>query len=273
MASNLACVGLAVADHDELDRLVAAVLPGARLLGRADGIDVLLWEDSNSGARLMIGVRAGHVVDLLPSVASSTRTRLRDLRMINDEVATAAVVDEHGEQLTSIALELEQRHLVGRATLGEVDAAVVACGVSVVSFPDEKAFSESRESLLDSNADTAAEPPEHFAERGWTWPPKMAAQSFFSPGVFAEPAAAQATARLYGIVSESTRRTTAQTGQTFIVARVRTVGFEVDVCLSAGEHEELPEPGAVLGGHVCLVGSVPGLATRPGRWRRWSRRS
>ncbi len=243
------------------------------MLGSADGIDVLLWEDSNSGARLMIGVRATRVVDLLPSVASSGRTRLRDLRMVNDEVATAAVVDEDGEQLTSIALELEQRHLLGRATLGEVDAAVVACGVSVTSFPDKNPFSESRESLLDPNAENASEPPAHLAERGWTWPPRMAAQSFFSHGVFSEPAAAQATARLYGVVSESTRRTTAQTGQTFMVARVRTIGFEVDVCLSADEHEELPEPGAVLGGRVFLVGSVPTLTTRTGRWRRWSRRS
>jgi hypothetical protein len=193
--------------------------------------------------------------------------------MVNDEVATAAVVDEEGEQLTSVALELEQRHLLGRPTLGEVDAAVVAFGVSVASFGDENAFSESRESLLDPNADAESEPPAHDAEHGLKWPPRMAAQSFFSYGVFGEPAAAQATARLYGVVAESTRRTTAQTGQSFVVARVRTVGFEVDVCLSADEHPELPRHGAILGGQVFLVGSVPTLKKRTGRWRRWSRRS
>jgi len=66
---------------------------------------------------------------------------------------------------------------------------------------------------------------------------------------------------LNGVVLRSERRTTAITGQGFLVARVSTVGIEVDVCLAATDHPELLEPGQVIGGTVFLVGSLePWLA-------------
>lgn len=71
---------------------------------------------------------------------------------------------------------------------------------------------------------------------------------------------AEAYARLHGTVLQAQRRTVAATGQSFIVARVRTVGFDVDLCLPAAG-VELPQPGNIVGGQVFLVASIPGLVS------------
>jgi hypothetical protein len=47
-----------------------------------------------------------------------------------------------------------------------------------------------------------------------------------------------------------------RTGQVFHVARVRTVGVEIDVCLPGSEHLEPPAPGAVVSGTVFMVGDL-----------------
>ena len=93
-----------------------------------------------------------------------------------------------------------------------------------------------------------------------------------SNAVFAEPRNADAYARLAGTVLHAERRFVELTGQQFIAARVRTVGFEVDVCLSALDHPFLPEPGQVISGWIFLVASLTRLPApfKPGRygWRR-----
>jgi len=98
----------------------------------------------------------------------------------------------------------------------------------------------------------------------------VAAESFIAYGTFAQGADAQATARLNGTVLEASRRITAETGQAFVVARVRSGLFEIDVCLSVEEHPDVPSPGQVIGGGVLLVASIPTLeGTRAAkRWRR-----
>jgi hypothetical protein len=172
--------------------------------------------------------------------------------------------------LTSLAVELEQRRLLA-TEIERADAAVVAFGQSVSAFADAATFGASRDSLLDPNADLDAEPPPIYAERGLPWPTRMAAESFIAYGVFPQDADARALARLNGVVLAASRRTTAHTAQSFIVARVRTAGFEVDLCMSAEEHPEVPTPGQVVGGEVFLVGSIPNLE-QPTTAKRWWRR-
>ena len=108
MASNLACIGLEMADANAFNDLVSAVLPQAAPLGPVGDIEILRWEDP-SGARLIFGVRQGSVVDFLPSLSSHSGIRLGDLAPANDDVVTAKIVDDDGEQVTSAAFELEQR--------------------------------------------------------------------------------------------------------------------------------------------------------------------
>ncbi len=257
MSSNLSCIGFPVADKDALASLVSAIFPEATPIGHADGVDIARWEDASSGARLVLGVDHGSLVDLLPSLASRVSTHLGGLRGANDEVATAAVLADDGDQLTSVALELEQRRLLGTRVIEHVDAAIVAFAQAVTIHPDVETFEASRDSLVDPNVDTESEPP-RFAQ-GITWPPRMAPESFISVGVFGDRAQSAAVARLNGTILTAGRRTNTYTRQPFIVARVRTAGFEADVCLNSDEHPNTPRPGQILAGYVFLVGSAPAL--------------
>ncbi len=88
--------------------------------------------------------------------------------------------------------------------------------------------------------------PPHYRERGWSWPPRLAAESFISYGVFADPAQARPRARLSGTVLKAGHHVCALTGQPFTVAAVRTAGFEADLCLAGSEHPGLPAPGNII---------------------------
>jgi hypothetical protein len=268
MASNLACVGLAVANEAELSALIRAVRPNAFGFGHVAGVELLRWEDP-SGARLVLGLRDGQVVSLLPSFGSGHTTRLAGVRRANDDVAIAAVVDEDGEQLTSLALELEQIRLLADSSVDQSLAAITFLGRRVTVHEDSDAFAGSPESLLDRNADPNEPPPTHYVESGLKWPPRVGDESFFSYGVFGESAHSEAGGRFAGRVIDAERRTVQQSGQTFIVAHVRAVGIDASVCLSGTEFDTVPEPGQVLAGEVFIVGSVPELEqpTTRSRWR------
>jgi hypothetical protein len=269
VTSNLECVGLGVPDRDGFDHMVRSALRGATQLGTVGRVKVLRWQDS-SGVRLVLAVEGSEVVDLLPSYAAEPGANLADLRPANGEVAIAMVMDDNGEQVTSFAVELEQRQFLGGATTPAAGrASVVALGVEVSVHADEEAFAASPASLLSPRDDDAdpAPPPPHFVENGWPWPPRMGAESFVSHGVFT-PERPNAYGRLHGTVLHAERHTVALTGQDFIAARVRTAGFEADVCLAAADHPTIPTPGQVIGGTVFLVASLEHLTsvrTRP-RW-------
>jgi len=289
VASNLECVGLAVADHAGLARLVDQALGHAQPLGAAHGVTVLRWRDP-SGASLVIAVRGREVVDLLPSFAGAPGARLANVRAANDEVALADVLDEEGQQVTMVAVELEQRRLLPGAA-GPVggSASVVALGVDVTVHADAEAFARSDASLLHAGGDDggdggdgdrgggsaagdAGEPPAHVRERGLPWPPRMAAESLISYGVFGPADQAEAYARLHGTVLDAQERTVAATGQRFVAARVRTAGFDLDLCHPAWR---VPQAGNIIGGTVFLVASLP-LATGAGpaarrSWLPWRR--
>lgn len=264
MTSNLECVGLFADDAQAFDDLLRRVLLSSVEIGRADEVRVMRWEDP-SGARMVLGLAPDGLVDMLPTFAGRPRVRLEGLHRLSADVAAAAVVDGDGDQLTSATLEIEERRLLPAGTAPLVSAAIVALGVDVAVFADVAAFAASDASLL-SPGDAESAPPDEYVERGWPWPPRLAAESFISYGVFEEPEAATAYARLSGVVHQAERRVVELTGQGFVVAEVRTAGFDVTVCLPDGS--SVPEPGAVVSGQMFLTASVDGLQQTPPVTRR-----
>ncbi len=77
-----------------------------------------------------------------------------------------------------------------------------------------------------------------------------------SYGVFGDPAQARPSARLSGTVFAAGQHVCALTGQPFTVAAVRTAGFEADLCLAASEHPDVPAPGNIISGTVCLAAAI-----------------
>jgi hypothetical protein len=167
------------------------------------------------------------------------------------------VLDEAGEVATRAAIDLEQGELAARQSTAQA-ASVVAFGNAVRVHASEEAFAGSPDSLLAPDAEPS-EPPPHFAERGWPWPPRVAPESFMSYGAFASAGAAVADARMYGSVVSAERHSNAQTGEPFVVARTRTAGMELDLCLEAAADGSIPQPGQVIGGDVYLVASFEGF--------------
>jgi hypothetical protein len=264
VASNLACVGLDVADPGELSSLVERAAAGARPAGTFDGVRVVRWQDP-SGAALVLGLRGDEAVDLLPTYASTAGGILESCHLVHESVATAAIVDAGGQQQTALAFDAEQYR-----QLKELDhpvagpARITALGVAVHVYADAEAYAAAPGSLVDPDADPDEEPPPHFVERGWSWPPRLAEESFISHGAFGDPADSGADARLAGTVLRASHRTCVLTGQGFSVATVRTVGFQADVCLPDAEHPVPPEPGTIISGTVYLTAAISdeGMASK-----------
>ena len=197
------------------------------------------------------------ITDFLPVLASTSGGRIEDCQLINGSVATASVVDADGEQLTAMAFEAEQyRQLKAHGRPVSGIAKITALGVSVTIHLDAAAFEASPDSLLSPDADPASPPPASYVERGWSWPPRIAAESFISPGIFGDPAQSTAQARLAGTVLRASHRICELTGQGFTVATVRCVGFDTDLCLADTEHPVTPEPGSIISGTVFLTATI-----------------
>jgi hypothetical protein len=228
------CIGIAV-DSDQLEVLVQAVAPLALPIGEARGVRVERWEDP-SGARLVFETTGEQDPDLLPSFAARTQVRLSGIRMLDGGIAMATVVNEQGQPLTSLAVLIEQRRLLPEDAPVDALASIAALGTWVSVHRSAGEFEAS---------DLSSEGPVHFAQ-----------ESFGSHAVLLDPAQAQAFAHLSGTVLAAERRTVTQTGQQIIVAKVRTAGFEVTMCLEAATHPELPPIGAVISGTVFMVGSL-----------------
>jgi hypothetical protein len=251
VTSALACVGLAVRDEAELSSLVTGAYQAVREAGVFGGVHVGRWQD-DSGAVLILGWRCGELVDFVPAYAAASGGLLSGCRLINESVAFAKVVDAHGQQVTAMAFEAEQfRQLLALGHGVSGPARITALGVDVQVYPDADAFAASPGSQLDPSAGPAGPPPRD-REQGWPGPPRLAAESFISYGVFADPAEAWPHARLSGTVLSAGRRVCALTGQPFTVATVRTAGFEADVCLAGSEHPDPPAPSSIISGTVVL---------------------
>lgn len=267
MASNLACVGLDVADEEAFAALVESVIPEAETLGSRRGSTVLRWED-RSGARLVVTRRRNEIVSVLPSFAGTPGARISNVEPIGDELVSIDVVEDD-ELATRAGIDLEQRPLLRRGVGGL--ASIVALGVDVRVFSDAKTFAQSDASLLGEPTDEPA--PDHYAEAGLEWPPRFGAESFVSHGLFATDEPPTAYAWLSGTVLGASGQLVERTGQRFVSVRVRTVGFEADVCLPEPEHPEVPTAGQVVAGTVYLVGSLETAAQAERASRRWFRRA
>lgn len=255
MASNMACVGLDVPDVAGLNALLREVWPETSVVAEVGGVQVRRWEDA-SGARIVFAMRDGRMVRFMPSFAGQPGARLRDVVALND-VASAADVAVADETVTRLAIELEERDMVrDRQVAGE--ASIVILGVGVEAFADEAAFSSSPSSLLTPGKEPPEEAPPELAARGITWPLRVAAESFMSIGLFSSSFGGEATAeaRMAGTVLGAELRSVGITGQRFVVARVRCVGFEADLCLPAPADGSVPAPGNVIAGDVFVVGSL-----------------
>ena len=256
MTSALACVGLAVSDETGLDWLVTRAHRAVREIGVFGGVHVGRWQD-DSGATLILGWRSGALLDFIPAYTATSGGLLAGCHLINDSVASAAVVDTGGRQLTAIAFDSEQyRQLRALDRPVSGPARITALGVAVQIHSDADAFAASPDSQLDPSADPAEEPPPHYREKGWPWPPRLAAESFLSYGVFGDPAQARPRARLSGTVLTAAQHVCALTGQPFTVASVRTAGFTTDLCLPASEHPGAPAPGNIISGTVHLSAAI-----------------
>lgn len=249
MSSNLACIGLDVSDPDELERIGQLALERASVLGERAGRRVLRWQDDDGARLVLVLERSGGVEALTPSFDAEPGAELGDLTHLTEECWSAAVLHD-GQQVGALAADVEQSALLVAGTGGR--AGVVALGTDVQVLPDTDAFDASPASLLTPDEDTG-EPPAHWAEQGWRWPPRMGAESFVSHGLFGPPTEATPYARLNGVVLRSRTCRNSLTGTPFHVARVRTAGFEADVCLAVDEHPDAPPPGAVVAGTVYLV--------------------
>jgi len=254
-SAALACFGFG----GDAAALVAAALPRVQRLSLVGDVEVLTWTDEVSGARLVLGCRGVAVQWMWPTLWSSTSTLLGGLTVVADDVVAATVLDPAGARVARLVLRLEQgRSLTPESCSRTWPAAVVATG-PVRVFADVAAFSADPASIHGDPTSYAAQPPEHFVERGWAWPPRMSEESL-EPESDSLP-----VARLAGRVVAAERRRNELTGDHFTVARVRTLGLELDLCLPDG-HDPVPV-GCVVAGRVGALGR---LGPEPGGPRqRW----
>lgn len=260
MTSHLACLGLGVEDGRGLERVVQHGLAHAQAWGTRDGTSVVSWQD-DSGARLVLALREGTLVDVVPSFAGTPGVLLAGLAPAGPgtaDVHVADVVDTAGSVLTRCAVHVEQRALLD-AVPWAGQAALVALGFDVTVHADAGAFDGDPASLLGGTAERA----------DGRAAVRFGPESFVPTGLFTDaPGTAPApVALLHGTVLRASRRRVTLTGQEFVAARVRTAPGEVDLCLPGGVGEV--RPGNVVAGGVMLVARLADMATDGrGRHRR-----
>jgi hypothetical protein len=237
MATHLACIGLGTGGEQDFQRLVVQANKDAQQQEVIRGVRVRRWEDG-SGAAVVLGWRAGQLISFMPALAATSQVRLANCHPVREPVTVADVLDAGGAPVNALAAELEQfRQLVAAGQPVDGMAKIAAFGLSVKLYDDENAFLAASKGPND-----ATEPAD------------------FEPfGAFAEPAQAQAHARLTGTVLKAERRFSWLTGHPFTVAITRTAGFEVDLCLAGDEHPTVPAPGAIVTGVVSLSISMEHL--------------
>lgn len=265
VASHLACIGLGVGSRDEFDDLVSALVGEATSLGHVGRTEVLRWQDP-SGARLVFELHGGAVEGVIPGFDALAGADVRDLRALDDDLAVASIAGAAGDEVAQIALEVEERRLMlGRRRTFTGRVSVVGLGVGVELFDDAESFAQAPASLVHGDEAHVPEPSPHVVEFGLPWPPRMAAESLQSYAVFAEPHDRDAYARVNGTVLGASTRTVERTGQSFHAIRVRSVGFELEMCVPTSSHPDLPRTGQVVGGMAYMVASLGHVPERHGR--------
>jgi hypothetical protein len=250
VSTALACAGLGVSGEAHFSWLLKSACTAIREIGTFDGVHVGRWQD-DSGATLILGLHDGQIVDFVTAYTGSSGGLLADCRLIYESVAFAKVTDADGQQLTAMVFEAEQYcQLLGLGQQVSGPARITALGTDADIYPDPAAYAASPASQAPG---TAAEPPPDY---DGPWPPRLAAESLISHAALAGSPQHQSRARLSGTVLNATPHLCALTGQPFTAAAVRTAGFTADLCLAAGDHPDVPEPGNVISGTVVLSAAI-----------------
>ena len=240
MGSNLACIGLDVADQEGLTALIARTSRDSHRSDVAGGVTVNRWEDP-SGAVLVINRRDGDLLGLLPTFGSGVGALVRDCRVFAGDLLTAEAVDADGQRICPLLLESPQFfRLAEQDRPWSGTAALTGLGVELALYADADDYAASPDSIVSEGDDA----------RRW------APESLVCYGFFGEPEAATGHAHLSGTVLRAETRTNSLTGQKFVAAEVRTAGFEITICLPAADLPAVPQPGNVLAGTVFLIAEL-----------------
>jgi hypothetical protein len=244
MASNLACIGLAVPVRADFARLVKTTEGDAEPMGRRDGIDIARWEDP-SGARVVLAHDGDQLTRFQPSFAAEPGAELVSITPVSTTVSRAQVVDASGKLVATVDVEPEQQATV--RDLDGVDAApasLIAFATDVAFFADADAYAASPRSLVDEDRRSSR---------------RYAPVSFEAYGAENEGDEIEAYAHLAGTVRTVDDRRNHLTAQRFLTARVATLGFEVTLCAPLGEDDELPAVGSIAAGTVFLGADLLGV--------------
>lgn len=255
MSSHLSCLGMAVSSAEELDALIGRITAQARQPVGSKGVQTFVWQDS-SGARMVYDDLPGRPL-ILPSYAARSSVAYTEVVSSTPDVARVTILGEDGRTPAGITCELEQRrHLDEYPTRGRIS--LVALGVDVKLYADEQEFTASDDSLMGTE-DELGPAPSDALDEGLSWPPRMSTRAFFADGFYEEDGRPTPHALMSAVVLSAEEKEHGLTGQPFHVLRVLTSFGELDLCLSAVEHD-LPRPGQIVAGTVAVVGS---LAARP----------
>jgi hypothetical protein len=223
VASNLACIGLDVWRRSEFRDLVASARAEAETIAKDGEVGVHIWTDV-SGARLIITTEGDLVRVVTPTFYAAPGAIISEPQAVDGGLVLAELVNQHDEVITEIACQIEELALLGNAATpitGPASIVVLGNSVQVIG-----------------QADAA-----------------VSGLIFEPTGAYA--ASTDAVAHLTGVVLAIEQRTVSRTGQAFTAARVQTDGFQVTLCLPAGQPELSPGDVVEVDGYV--VASLPSL--------------
>lgn len=231
MASNLACIGLNVWRRSDFRELVAAARSEAETIAKDGEVGVHIWTDA-SGARLIITTEGDLVRVVTPTFYAAPGAVISEPQAVDGGLVLAELVNEQDEVFTEIACQLEELALLGAAeppVEGPVSVVVLGNSVQVTGRVTGR---------VTGQADGVV------------------------PGLVFEPTGAyaattDAVAHLTGVVLAVEQRTVGRTGQGFTAARVQTDGFQVTLCVPAGDPSLAAGDVVEVDGYV--VASIPAL--------------
>jgi hypothetical protein len=203
--------------------MVAVARAEAETIAKDGEVGVHIWTDA-SGARLVITTEGDLVRVVTPTFYAAPGAIISEPQAVDGGLVLAELVNDEDEVFTEIACQLEELALLGSAVPPvEGPVSVVVLGNSV---------------QVTGRADGIV--------------PDL---SFEPTGAYA--ANTDAVAHLTGVVLAVEQRTVSRTGQTFTAARVQTDGFQVTLCVPAGDPELAAGDVVEVDGYV--VASIPAL--------------
>jgi len=203
--------------------MVAAARAEAETIAKDGEVGVHIWTDA-SGARLIITTEGDLVRVVTPTFYAAPGAIISEPQAVDGGLVLAELVNDEDEVFTEIACQLEELALLGSAEPPvEGPASVVVLGNSV---------------QVTGRVDGGV------------------------PGLVFEPtgayaASTDAVAHLTGVVLAVEERAVARTGQAFTAARVQTDGFQVTLCVPAGDPVLTAGDVVEVDGYV--VASIPAL--------------